>query len=251
MKLVRATTRPICVLPRSMPDNVLRRLQCEVRSAPLVHKPVKARSRCGERCGAHPMRRGGGKMLEATLGAAMKAMWLGCGLYWVIAGRRAKATRWHENWFSRALDAGLLLVATILMLAGHRLPSLLCARFLPPGPAMPALGAALTALGLSFTIWARVHLGRNWSGTVTLKDDHALIRTGPYRQVRHPIYSGALLALAETVLAVGEWRGVVALALVFLAFLRRVRVEEKQLRAIFPDYDQYRRETAALVPFIY
>jgi hypothetical protein len=79
---------------------------------------------------------------------------------------------------------------------------------------MPAVGAALTALGLSFTSWARVHLGRNWSGTVTLKDDHALIRTGPYRRVRHPIYSGALLALAGTVLAVGQWRGVIALALV-------------------------------------
>jgi protein-S-isoprenylcysteine O-methyltransferase Ste14 len=95
-----------------------------------------------------------------------------------------------------------------------------------------------------------VHLGRNWSGTVTLKDDHALIRTGPYRQVRHPIYSGALLALAGTVLAVGEC-GVIAFALVFLAVLRRVRVEEKHLRASFPDYDHYRRETAALIPFIY
>jgi protein-S-isoprenylcysteine O-methyltransferase Ste14 len=196
-------------------------------------------------------RRGGGKMLEADLGNAMKAMWLGCGLYWVIAGRRAKATRWREDRLSRALDAGLLLVAAFLMLAGHRLPTLLCARFLPPGPAMPVVGAALTALGLSFTIWARVHLGRNWSGTVTLKDDHTLIRTGPYRRVRHPIYSGALLALAGTVLAVGEWRGVIALALVFLAVLRRVRVEEKHLRAIFPDYDHYRRETAALIPFIY
>ena len=189
-------------------------------------------------------------MLEATLGNAMKAKWLGCGLYSVIAGLRAKATRWRENWLSRALDAGLLLVATILMLAGHRLPSLLCARFLPPGPAMPAMGAALTALGLGFAIWACVHLGRNWSGTVTLKADHALIRTGPYRRVRHPIYSGALLALAGTVLAVGEC-GVIAFALVFLAVLRRVRVEEKHLRASFPDYDHYRRETAALIPFIY
>src|SRR4029077_2072320 len=107
---------------------------------------------------------------------AMKAMWLCWGLLWGIARRRAQATRSSENWPSRALDAGLLIGATILMLAGHRLPSLLCARLLPPGPGMPAVGAALTALGLSFTIWARVHLGRNWSGTVTLKDDHALIR---------------------------------------------------------------------------
>jgi len=190
-------------------------------------------------------------MLALNAGHAMKAMWLGWGLYWVIAGRRAKATRWRENWIARGLDVGLLLVAVLLMSAGHRLPALLCVRFLPPGPWLMAFGAVLTALGLGFAIWARVHLGHNWSGTVTLKDDHALIGTGPYRRVRHPIYSGVLLALAGTVLAVGEWRGVVALAIVFVAVLRRVRVEEQHLRATFPDYDQYRRETAALIPFIF
>ena len=190
-------------------------------------------------------------MMLEPLGAAMKAMWLGWGFYWVVAGRGAKATRWRENWRSRALDSGLLVLAVIAMLAGQRVIAILGVPFLPPDPAMPLLGVALTALGLGFTIWSRVHLAGNWSGTVTLKENHALIRTGPYRFVRHPIYSGALLALAGTTLAVGEWRAVLALALILIAFLRRVRVEEAHLRALFPDYDQYRSETAALIPLLY
>ena len=190
-------------------------------------------------------------MLEFTLGNAMKAMWLGWGLYWVLAARRAKAVRWREDWIARAVDTGLLLAAVLLMIAGHRLPTLLCERFLLRGIVALAIGALLTAIGLGFAVWARVHLGRNWSGTVTLKDDHTLIRTGPYARLRHPIYSGVLLALAGTALAVGEWRAVIALGLVFVAFLRRVRVEEEHLRKIFPDYDRYRRETAALIPFVY
>ena len=112
-------------------------------------------------------------------------------------------------------------------------------------------GAVLVAAGLGFSIWARRHLGRNWSVSVVVKEDHTLVRSGPYARVRHPIYTGILLALVGTVVAIGEWRGLAALALALLAFAWKSRAEEERMRETFPEYEQYRRETASLIPFVY
>jgi protein-S-isoprenylcysteine O-methyltransferase Ste14 len=86
---------------------------------------------------------------------------------------------------------------------------------------------------------------------VVVKEDHALVRTGPYARVRHPIYSGLLLAFLGTAVAIGEWRGLVAVALAFVALVRKSAEEERRMRETFPDYEQYRRETAALIPLVY
>jgi protein-S-isoprenylcysteine O-methyltransferase Ste14 len=113
------------------------------------------------------------------------------------------------------------------------------------------LGTTLVAAGLLFSAGARMQLAGNWSGTVTLKKDHTLTRSGPYRVVRHPIYTGMLLAVLGTAVAEGEWRGLVALALVLAAFLRKVRVEERfMLEAFGDEYARYRREVPALLPWI-
>ena len=85
------------------------------------------------------------------------------------------------------------------------------------------VGAALTFAGIAFAIWARVWIAGNWSSDVTLKRDHELIVTGPYRWVRHPIYTGILVALIGTALAVGEWRGALAVVLAAGAFWRKLR----------------------------
>jgi protein-S-isoprenylcysteine O-methyltransferase Ste14 len=106
------------------------------------------------------------------------------------------------------------------------------------------------ASGLGFTVWARRHLGRNWSSDVTVKQDHALVRTGPYRYVRHPIYTGILLALCGTALSINQWRTVVAVGFALLGLFLKLRLEERQMRAIFPEYDEYRKHTAAIVPFV-
>ncbi len=84
-----------------------------------------------------------------------------------------------------------------------------------------------------------------------VKEDHALIRTGPYRRLRHPIYTGILLAFLGMAVTIGEWRGVLAFALALLSFGRKSRIEEDRMRETFPEYEQYRRETAAIIPFIY
>ena len=91
----------------------------------------------------------------------------------------------------------------------------------------------------------------NWNSDVTLKRDHELMVDGPYRWVRHPIYTGILVALAGTALAVGEWRGVLAVALAFAAFWRKLRIEEALMRRQFGEsYARYADRVPALIPFL-
>src|SRR6185312_13977721 len=107
--------------------------------------------------------------------------------------------------------------------------------------------------GIAIAIWARRILGTNWSALVTLKEGHTLIRRGPYAYVRHPIYSGILLAAAGTFLAVlPTLQGIISFCLLFVGFRLKSRLEERVLSQQFPDeYPQYFREVKALVPFIY
>ena len=122
--------------------------------------------------------------------------------------------------------------------------------------AIAAVSAAAIAglgipAGIAFAVWARQYLGRNWSGTVTVKQDHELIRTGPYRLVRHPIYTGLLLAILGTAVAFGEWRGLLAFALLTGSLLLKLRVEERFMSESFPEpYARYRAEVPALIPCI-
>ena len=114
------------------------------------------------------------------------------------------------------------------------------------------LGTGLTWGGVAWAIWARRHLGRYWSGQITLKDDHQLIRTGPYRWSRHPIYTGILLALAGSAVAVGQIHALLGFAVGVLAYVRKIRQEEAMLRRQFgATYDAFAREVKALVPGIW
>jgi protein-S-isoprenylcysteine O-methyltransferase Ste14 len=189
-----------------------------------------------------------------NLGIALRllipALWAAWIVYWIVAARNAKPMHWREPIGAHILHGLPLLCCAVLLVGPRWLPSPLTARIVPSGLGPPLLGASMVAAGLGFAIWARRHLGRNWSGRVEVKKDHALVRTGPYRLVRHPIYSGLLFALAGTALAIGEWRGVPALACAVLGFLGRIRAEEAQMQRLFPEYEQYRSRSAALIPFL-
>jgi protein-S-isoprenylcysteine O-methyltransferase Ste14 len=178
-------------------------------------------------------------------------MWLAWLAWWILAAFSTKPTRWRESAGSRALHVVPLLVCAMLLAAPRSLPPMLTARIVPAGRTLPFLGALAVAAGLGLAVWARWHLGRNWSGTVTVKEDHALVRAGPYRVVRHPIYTGLLLALIGTAAAIGEWRGVLAVACALLGLLWKIRIEEARMRQTFPEYEQYRSHTAALIPLLW
>jgi protein-S-isoprenylcysteine O-methyltransferase Ste14 len=106
-------------------------------------------------------------------------------------------------------------------------------------------------VGLAVTWWARIHLGTLWSGTVTRKAHHKVIKTGPYAIVRHPIYAGISLALIATVLLRPGWLGILGAALIIASFVLKYRLEERFLmQELGPEYKHYKRETPALVPFM-
>jgi protein-S-isoprenylcysteine O-methyltransferase Ste14 len=185
------------------------------------------------------------------IGLVVPALWIAWLTYWVVSARDVKATRVRQPLASELLYRAPLILAVILLAAPHALPRALTRRFLPAGGFVALLGPVLVVAGLGFAVWARRHLGRNWSASVVVKEDHALVRSGPYRRVRHPIYTGMLLAILGTALAIGEWRAVLAVLLALMSFVLKSRMEERRMRETFPEYEQYRRETAALVPFVY
>jgi protein-S-isoprenylcysteine O-methyltransferase Ste14 len=178
-------------------------------------------------------------------------LWLAWLAYWIIAARNVKPTQRREPLASRLITIILTaLAAALLALRGHRL-LWLSLRFLPQTMVAYWLGLLMLILGLAFAISARVHLGRNWSGTVTVKENHELIRSGPYGIVRHPIYTGLLFAFLGTAVAFGEWRGLLAFGFLTAAFLLKIRREECFMSESFRnDYARYRAEVPALIPFM-
>jgi protein-S-isoprenylcysteine O-methyltransferase Ste14 len=175
--------------------------------------------------------------------------WLLWCLYWGIAAFSAKPARRTEPMASRLSHNIPLALGILLLVSPLSAGTALRRHFLLPSFATFWIAALCLLLGLGFSIVARRSLGGNWSSTVTLKQEHTLTRSGPYRIVRHPIYSGILLAVLGGVIARGEWRDLIALALFVAAFLRKIRIEERFMLAQFGDaYIRYQREVAALIP---
>lgn len=178
-------------------------------------------------------------------------MWLVWALIWVLWALRTKRTQIKLNrsdalayMVPTAIGAYLCLAETrILRRLGLWRPDI------PPLPWLLWLGAAVTLAGLLFAIWARAYLGKNWSGTVTIKHDHELVRSGPYRFVRHPIYSGILVALAGTTVSRRNLWGFLGLALIWLGLWLKSRMEERFMIQTFgAQYEDYRRTTGAILP---
>jgi protein-S-isoprenylcysteine O-methyltransferase Ste14 len=118
--------------------------------------------------------------------------------------------------------------------------------------AIEYIGIALTVGGLLFAVWGRVHLGRYWSGIITLKEGHKLIRSGPYFYVRHPIYSGFLTAVLGTDLTASAVEAFRGFLIMLVSFLVKIHREEKVLSEEFGEkYLRFKQEVYALFPFIY
>jgi protein-S-isoprenylcysteine O-methyltransferase Ste14 len=190
-------------------------------------------------------------MTSAILNYVVPGLWWILLTVWAIAASRTKAIEQSEPLGQRAVHVGLMLLGGLLTLTPWVRFGPLGWQFLPATQVVAVVGCVTEALGFGFAIAARFYLGSNWSGKVTLKSDHELVRTGPYRLSRHPIYTGILVAFAGTTVAYGVVGGLVGTAIVFAAFLRKIRQEEAILvRAFGGEYERYRLEAKALIPLI-
>jgi protein-S-isoprenylcysteine O-methyltransferase Ste14 len=174
------------------------------------------------------------------------AVWFG---YWGWAARKTKLTVKAESELACWTHRGAMAFAFLLLLAPHLRFLHLNTRFLPENTVIILIGIAITLMALIFGIWARRQLGENWSAQVTLKEGHELIRTGPYRWVRHPIYTAFFFAMIGTALSLGQVRGIVSVILLFTTYQFKMRREETLLLTQFGDqYRRYQTEVSAF-PF--
>ena len=171
--------------------------------------------------------------------------WAAFVLYWLVAAFSMKRGRvpWSRELRIRAVIAAAAIVLIRLgAFRGHGIDT---------DPWRAGVGLVLFTLGLGFAIWARMHLGRNWGTPMTRKDEPELVTSGPYHLVRHPIYSGILLAGAGTAVAL-SWPWLTAVVLAGSYFLYSAAVEERYLTEQCPDDSPaYKRSTKRLVPFIF
>lgn len=123
--------------------------------------------------------------------------------------------------------------------------------FLPHSVLASATGLGLTVLGIVFSVWARFYLGSNWSASVTVKQNHELVRSGPYALVRHPIYTGICVAFLGTALEVGQIRALVGLLFSAAGYKLKSLTEEAMMEREFTEYGQYKREVKGLIPFVW
>jgi protein-S-isoprenylcysteine O-methyltransferase Ste14 len=173
------------------------------------------------------------------------AGWVAFWIYWLVAsvGVKAGRTRWTRF---AGVRVGVILVVLLLLrgraLKGHAAIS---------NPWLQGIGLAVFLLGLALAIWARVYLGRNWGMPMSQKADPELVTTGPYRGIRHPIYSGIILAMIGTTIAVSLY-WLVAVALLGAYFVYSAIMEERYMADRFPDsYPGYKRSSKMLIPFIF
>jgi protein-S-isoprenylcysteine O-methyltransferase Ste14 len=169
-------------------------------------------------------------------------------LYWNAAAKNSSPAKVSESRKSRRVHE--LLLNTALLLVVLPVPGLR-QRFLPDALYVVWTGLSIQTAALALGIWARRVLGRHWSGEITIKVDHQLIRSGPYRWVRHPIYTAWLGMFAGTALVSGQIHAALGFSMAAFAYWRKIRLEEANLKNAFgPEYDAYRRETWALVPWL-
>ncbi|MBV6416728.1 MAG: hypothetical protein CMLOHMNK_01343 [Steroidobacteraceae bacterium] len=189
--------------------------------------------------------------MHALYGFTFPGLWVAWMLGWYLASFRTKPAVRLESRASRLGHVVPLIIAGGLM--ASPVPSLgpIDARFIDVTRAWFWTCAAITAAGLLFAVWARVHMGRNWSGMVTVKEDHTLVTSGPYALARHPIYTGLIVAFLGSALVLGNGRGMLAFLVATIALVRKLRLEEAWMQQTFGEaYAAYRARVRAIIPFV-
>jgi protein-S-isoprenylcysteine O-methyltransferase Ste14 len=190
--------------------------------------------------------------IAANLVLALKIAWAIFLIVWVIGAFTSKRTARRQSWKSRFGMVGIAALEYFLLSTAAQYLGFAERRFLPDSLLWLQIGLFITVAGLLFATWARVTLGRNWSGIVTVKQNHELIRTGPYALVRHPIYTGVVFAIFGTAIFDGKIRAIILLAVVLSILIHKMKIEEQFMTEQFgSEYTSYRRSTKALFPLIW
>jgi len=170
--------------------------------------------------------------------------WIMFWIYWLASSVNVKTgrTRWGQfAGFRVAAILILLLLVRAKVFKGHAVTH---------DDLLEGIGLAIFVAGLALAVWARLYLGRNWGMPMSQKDEPELVTTGPYRKVRHPIYSGIILAMIGTAVAVSVY-WLIAVALLGAYFIYSAFIEERYMAGQFPDsYPDYKRSTKMLIPFV-
>jgi protein-S-isoprenylcysteine O-methyltransferase Ste14 len=179
------------------------------------------------------------------------ACWIVFVTVWLVAAVSTKRAIYREPRAQRLRYWVLFVIACFLLLYRREIPYPLKVDIVPRATLI-ACGAALFCVaGLVFSLWARATLGSNWSGIVTLKEGHELVQRGPYRFVRHPIYTGVLMMSFATALVELRLAGFVGVLLMFASFWIKLDFEERLMLHQFPErYAAYRRRVKRIIPFV-
>jgi len=176
-------------------------------------------------------------------------LWLIYNVIVSIGLRKRPDAKSAESKKSRAVHERLLLAGIVLLFAP--LPGL-TGRFVPETRTTAAIGLGVQLAGMLFYFWSRTYLGRLWSGQITIMQGHQLVQTGPYRVLRHPLYTGFIGMFVGTAIVSGQYHALFGIALCLIAYARKIRLEEAALRAEFGDaFDAYRQKRWALIPWLY
>ncbi len=188
------------------------------------------------------------------MGTISDSIILGCWIiflaYWLVSALSTKRTAEPQSVWS-GLSHRIPVTLGWFLLASQRLPPPMNLVWMPRTDWARALGVVVCMVGLYVTIWARRTLAGNWSSSVTFKQGHELVKTGPYRVVRHPIYTGLLVMCLGSAIEIGKLRCLLSLVAVGVGFWIKLKQEERLMLRHFPnEYPAYRKQVKALVPFV-
>ena len=181
-----------------------------------------------------------------------KMLWILLGVYWLVAAFTVKRDVKKETGWERGLYILFWLPAFLLLFTNDFPFGFLYKMVLAVSPVYRIAGLALTIAGLLFSAWARMYLGRNWSGRITIKQDHELMVKGPYAITRNPIYTGLLFAFLGTALSENLVKGYLGIIFLFIGLMMKIAKEETFMKEVFREkYLDYMHKVKRLIPFVY
>ncbi|MGB0949338.1 MAG: methyltransferase family protein [Marinirhabdus sp.] len=190
--------------------------------------------------------------IKENLFLILTVIWIITGIYWVIAGQKIKKAKKKEDIRFRVFYM-FFWVAPVLITFFNAIPTQwLNKRLYIENSTLNIVAFILAIVSLAFMVWSRVVLGENWSGRVAIKENHNLITSGPYRYVRHPMYTGFIFAFLWSAVLLGEVRGLISFIILIIGIVIKLRMEERFVREAFgEEYIAYAKRVKKIVPLIY